>query len=174
MDNISLEHVPVRSASAKYSWVLLFSLSFVKVNICLSKALYLLIQPNRSPMNQSMTAAMTSAERSEPAARDPISVAEFRGWLARAESCSWFEYYRGLLLWDRSPASELSEDERWTVAKIADAALTAAADGLVHLVQHRNGPFDFSYVAIKAAPARSERARRPLANVGVGDLPAAA
>ena len=48
-----------------------------------------------------MTAVMTSADQSEPAARDLVSVAEFRGWLARAASCSWFEYHRGLLLWDR-------------------------------------------------------------------------
>jgi hypothetical protein len=50
-----------------------------------------------------MTAVMTFAEPSESAAHDLITVAEFRGWLARAESCSWFEYHRGLLIWDRSP-----------------------------------------------------------------------
>ena len=80
----------------------------------------------------------------------PLTVGRFWSWLARAEPGAALEYHRGLLVRDRSPASELSEDERRTVAKIADAALTAAADGLVHLVQHRNGPFDFSYLAIKA------------------------
>jgi hypothetical protein len=121
-----------------------------------------------------MTAAMTSAERSDPAARDLVSVAEFRGWLTRAASCSWFEYYRGMLIWDRSPASELTETDRRALARIANAVFQAAERGEVHLVQHRNGPFDFSYVAIKAAPARSQRARRPLANAGVDDLPTAA
>jgi hypothetical protein len=60
------------------------------------------------------------------------------------------------------------------VAKIADAAVTAAADGLVHLVQRRNGAFDFSYVAIKAAPAGGKRVPRSLPNPGGDDLPAAA
>ena len=121
-----------------------------------------------------MTAVMTSAERSESAARDLISVAEFRGWLARAASCSWFEYHRGLLLWDRSPASALPDEHRRALAKIANAVFQAAEQGEVHLAQRRNGPFDFSYVAIKAAPARGKRVPRSLPNAGVDDLPAAA
>jgi hypothetical protein len=104
----------------------------------------------------------------------PLTAGRFWSWLARAEPGAALEYHRGLLILDRSPASALSEGERRTVAKIADAALTAAADRLVHLVQRRNGPFDFSYVAIKAAPARGKRVRRPLLNAGVDDLPAAA
>jgi hypothetical protein len=104
----------------------------------------------------------------------PLTVGPFRSWLARSEPGAALEYHRGLLILDRSPASELSEDERRTVAKIADAVSSAAEDRLVHLVQRRNGPFDFSYVAIKAAPARSQRARHPLPKAGVDDLPAAA
>ena len=134
----------------------------------------LLIEANRSPVIQSMAAVMTSAERSESAARDLVSVAEFRGWLARAASCSWFEYHRGLLLWDRSPASALSDDHRRALAKIANAVFQAAAQGEVYLVQRRNGPFDFSYVAIKVAPARGKRVSRSLPNAGIDDLPAAA
>ena len=94
---------------------------------------------------------MTFAERSEPTARDLISVAEFRGWLAHAEACSWFEYHRGLLIWDRSPDSQLSDADRRALVKIADAVFGAAEQGQVHLVQRRQGPFDFSYLAIKAA-----------------------
>ena len=105
---------------------------------------------------------MTSAERSESAARDLVSVAEFRGWLARAASCSWFEYHRGLLIWDRSPASELTETDRRALAKIANAVFQAAEDGQVHLVQRRNGPFDFSYLAIKAARSRNRRTAQAL------------
>jgi hypothetical protein len=80
----------------------------------------------------------------------PLTVGRFLSWLARSEPGAALEYHRGLLILDRSPASELSEDERRTVAKIADAVSSAAEDRLVHLVQCRNGPFDFSYVAIKA------------------------
>jgi hypothetical protein len=104
----------------------------------------------------------------------PLTVGRFWSWLARSEPSAALEYHRGLLILDRSPASELSEDERRTVAKIADAALGAAEDRVLHLVQRRNGPFDFSYVAIKAAPARGKRLPRSLPNAGVDDLPAAA
>jgi hypothetical protein len=104
----------------------------------------------------------------------PLTAGRFWSWLARAEPRAALEYHRGLLILDRSPASELSEDERRSVAKIADAVSSAAEDGLVHLVQHRNGPFDFSYVAIKAAPAHGNRVPRALPNPGVDDLPAAA
>jgi hypothetical protein len=121
-----------------------------------------------------MTAVMTSADQSESAARDLVLVAEFRGWLARAASCSWFEYYRGMLIWDRSSASELTETDRRALARIANAVFQAAERGEVHLVQRRNGPFDFSYVAIRAAPARGKRVSRSLPNAGIDDLPAAA
>ena len=89
-------------------------------------------------------------------------------------SCSWFVYHRGLLIWDRSPASGLTETDRRALAKIANAVFQAAEQGEVHLVQRRNGPFDFSYLAIKAAPARGKRVPRSLPNAGVDDLPAAA
>ena len=88
-----------------------------------------------------MTAVTTSAERSESRTRDLISVAEFRGWLARAAPCSWFVYHRGLLIWDRSPASGLTETDRRALAKIANAVFQAAEQGEVHLAQRRNGPF---------------------------------
>ena len=104
----------------------------------------------------------------------PLTVGRFWSWLARSEPGAGLEYHRGLLILDRSPGSELGKDERRTVAKIADAALAAAADGLLHLVQCRHGPFDFSYVAIKAAPARGKRVPHPLADAGHDDLPAAA
>jgi hypothetical protein len=82
-------------------------------------------------------------------------------------------YHRGLLIWDRSPASGRTETDRRALAKIANAVFQAAEQGEVHLVQRRNGPFDFRYVAIKAAPARVKRVPRSLRNPGV-DLPAAA
>jgi hypothetical protein len=91
----------------------------------------------------------------------PLTAGRFWSWLARAEPGAVLEYHRGLLIFDRSPGSELSEDERRTVAKIADAALGAAEDRLVHLVQRRNGPFDFSYVAIKAATTARPRFAQP-------------
>ena len=93
------------------------------------------------------------------------SVAEFRGWLARTGSCQWFEYHRGLLIWDRSPESKLSDADRRRLAKIADAVFQAADQGQVHLVQRRHGPFDFSYLAIKSV--------RPATRRGAIDAPLA-
>ena len=91
----------------------------------------------------------------------PLTVGRFWSWLARAEPGAALEYHRGLLTLDRSPASDLSEDERRTAAKIADAALGAAEDGLVHLVQCRNARFDFSYLAIKAGTTARLRCAQP-------------
>jgi hypothetical protein len=81
----------------------------------------------------------------------PLTAGRFWSWLARSEPGAALEYHRGLLILDRPPASELSEDERRVVARLADAALQAAEEGRVHLVQRRNGSFDFSYLAIKAS-----------------------
>ena len=86
-------------------------------------------------------------------AQPPISASAFRAWLARAEPCTTLEYHRGFLSRDRSPVSDLAKGRRRLAAAIADAALAAAEKDLVHLVQRRNGPFDYSYLAIKASVA---------------------
>jgi hypothetical protein len=110
-----------------------------------------------------MTAVMTSVERSQTGSRVLSSAAEFRGWLARTGGCPCFEYHRGLLIWDRSPGSELSDDDRRALAKIANAVFQAAEQGQVHLVQLRRGPFDFSYLAMRAVRSRNRRAFPALA-----------
>jgi hypothetical protein len=119
---------------------------------------------------QTKTSSMTSTPSQGTASNTPIPLASFNRWLLRALPGQQLEYHRGLLVRDRSPASELAEDQRRIVAKIADAALTAAEDGLVHLVQRRNGEFDFSYLAIKRAETSTAAAAAPL----IQPLPAAA
>ena len=84
-----------------------------------------------------------------PHTKRPSRVA-FYGWLERARAGEQLEYHRGLLTRDRSPASELAEDDRRALAEIADVVFRAAEGGQVHLVQRRHGPLDFSYLAIKA------------------------
>jgi hypothetical protein len=101
-------------------------------------------------MDQAKTLAMTSSEQSLPPVRR-CTKTEFRAWLARAKPGEQIEYHRGHLIWDRSPASGLTENARRALARVADAALKAAEDGLVHLVQRRNGPLDFNYLAIRAS-----------------------
>jgi hypothetical protein len=93
---------------------------------------------------------------------------EFWAWLARANPGEQFEYHRGHLIWDRSPASDLAEHERQAVAEMADTALQAAEAGFVHLVQRRNGPFDFSYLA-----SRARRGTSAAPAAGPPQLPAA-
>jgi hypothetical protein len=95
--------------------------------------------------------------------RRPSRVALY-GWLQRARAGEQLEYHRGLLTWDRSPASDLADPDRRALAEVADAVFRAAEDGGVHLVQRRRGPFDFSYLAIKAGRVASAAAgaRPPL------------
>lgn len=92
---------------------------------------------------------MTSTPGHGMASHAPIPLATFNRWLLRALPGQQLEYHRGLLVRDRSPASALAEVERRALAGIADAAWQAAEDSLVDLVQRRNAPFDFSYLAIK-------------------------
>jgi hypothetical protein len=76
-----------------------------------------------------------------------------RAWVQRAEPGACLEYHRGFLSLDRSPESDLSEDRRRVLSRVANLALEAADRGQVHLVQRRNGDLDFSYLAIKASQA---------------------
>jgi hypothetical protein len=97
----------------------------------------------------------------------------FRAWVQQAGPGACLEYHRGLLSLDRSPESECSEERRRALSRVADLALAAADRGEVHLVQRRNGRFDFSYLAIRTAGAGTRSlgvpSRRPALR-----LPAAA
>ena len=74
---------------------------------------------------------------------------EFCAWVAQADAGDRLEYYRGFLVADTlAPLSPLTEPERAALRKLADGAYRAAEQGLVHLVQHRHGPDDYSYLAI--------------------------
>lgn len=107
---------------------------------------------------------MTSpnAQRSQHAALPAAAL--FRAWVARAKPGERLEYYRGFLTVDRSPGSYLAEHDRRALTELAGAARKAAEADQVHLVQRRNGPADFSYLAIKARPpdARSAGAALPV------------
>jgi len=70
-------------------------------------------------------------------------------WLAAAATGDRAIYHRGLLAIDSAPtASRLTERERMELLRIASRAMQAAEVGLVELVQHRNGPYDYSYQLI--------------------------
>jgi len=58
-------------------------------------------------------------------------------------------YHRGFLAVDTfGSASPLSPERRSTLRRTADAALRAAEQDLVHLVQARIGPDQLAYIAI--------------------------
>jgi hypothetical protein len=118
-------------------------------NYCAFLVKACLLRERCSAMNQAKTSTMTSTRLDGPPSGAPISPAELNRWLLRAQPGQQLEYHGGHLVWDRSPASSLAEHDRRALARIADAAFQAAEQGQVHLVQRRNGPFDFSYLAIK-------------------------
>ena len=93
----------------------------------------------------------TVSESDDTSSLPRMEVDAFRAWLQRAEPGACLEYHRGFLSLDRSPKSDLSEDRRRALSRMANLALEAAERGRFHLVQRRNGPLDFSYLAIKAS-----------------------
>jgi len=70
-------------------------------------------------------------------------------WIAQAEPGETLVYHCGFLAVDTfGSASPLSPERRSTLRRTADAALRAAEQGLVHLVQARIGPDQFAYIAV--------------------------
>ena len=89
----------------------------------------------------------------------------FWAWVALAKPGDHVIYHRGFLSLDLSDlASHLSSAARRQLQDLAVAALKAAEQGLVHLVQHRRGDGDFAYIAVarpKPEPRRSRRDHTP-------------
>jgi hypothetical protein len=92
--------------------------------------------------------AMRSAKRAR-APKLRFSEIESCAWTGAARPGEMLEYYRGFLAEDVvAVISTLSELDRASLRKLAARAWWAAERDLVHLVQRRNGPDDFSYLAI--------------------------
>lgn len=86
------------------------------------------------------------------------------GWIGQASPGAILEYHRGFLALDVSPLGKrLGEEERAELVKVAQRAWWASEKGLVHLVQRRLGPDDYSYLAI--ARPRPHQASVPLSSV---------
>ncbi len=83
------------------------------------------------------------------AIRPRVTEIDFCGWLGQAGSGEVLVYHRGFLALDASLCGRsLDEPGRKELARIARRAWWAAERGLIHLLQRRNGPDDFSYLAI--------------------------
>ncbi len=77
-------------------------------------------------------------------------------WIAQAEPGETLIYHRGFLAVDATAVlSKLPADRQRALRQVAAAALRAAEQNLVHLVQARIGPDLFAYIAIARPKPRS-------------------
>ena len=84
-----------------------------------------------------------------PKIRLRLTEIDFCVWLGQAAPGGRLEYHRGFLAMDVSPhCANLDDQERRELARLARRAWWAAERQLVHLVQRRHAPNDFSYLAI--------------------------
>jgi hypothetical protein len=119
-------------------------------------------------MPASRHAAPVRPPSAEPADL-PVSDIAFCAWLAVAVPGERLVYHRGFLAVDAAGlVSSLSPERQRSLRDVAAAALRAAEQGLVHLVQVRLGPHRFAYVAL-ARP----KSRRPGAALSARLLEAA-
>jgi hypothetical protein len=84
-----------------------------------------------------------------PSVRLRINETDLCGWIGQAAPGDVLEYYRGFLALDTfSHGTRLPERERAELVRLARRAWWAGEQKLIHLVQRRHGPDDYSYLAI--------------------------
>jgi len=84
-----------------------------------------------------------------PTVRLRLKEIDLCGWIGQAVPGDRVEYHQGFLVLDTLPKwTSLPEPERQELVRLAARARWAAEHNLVHLVQKRRGPDDFSYFAI--------------------------
>lgn len=84
---------------------------------------------------------------------------EVRRWLEEARPGQTIEYFRGDLAVSKAENALLPEPHRWELSRVADLLWHAAAHRRVHLVQHRRGPGEWSYIAVarERPPSTTDR-----------------
>lgn len=93
-----------------------------------------------------------------------ITEIELCAWIGQAAPRDAFEYHRGFLVVDVDTRNTaLTCHERAELARVAQRAWQAADNDLVHLVQQRRGPNEFSYFAV--ARPRPKPASRSLSSL---------
>ena len=86
----------------------------------------------------------------------PVSEIAFCAWLVVAPPGERLVYHRGFLAVDAAGlVSSLSPERQRALRDVAAAALRAAEQGLVHLVQVRIGPHRFAYLAVARTKPRA-------------------
>jgi uncharacterized protein YfaQ (DUF2300 family) len=101
-----------------------------------------------------------TADRVVPfCAANSLDEVGFCAWIAQAEPGETLVYHRGFLAVDATAVlSKLPADRQRALRQVAAAALRAAEQNLVHLVQARIGPDQFAYIAIARPKPRSSGA----------------
>jgi hypothetical protein len=84
-----------------------------------------------------------------PSAQAHINEIELCCWLSQASPGETIEYHRGFLVVDRTPLGQpMTPTDRRELDRTGKRAMRLAQQGLVHLVQRRHGPDDYSYLAV--------------------------
>lgn len=97
-------------------------------------------------------------------ARSAINETAFCAWVAQAAPGDRLQYHHGSLAMDAcSHGQTPRSDARRELARVARRARWAVEQRLIHLVQRRNGPDDFTYIAI--ARPRTPEASASLSSV---------
>ena len=97
-----------------------------------------------------------AVSQSNPRAMRRLTETAFCAWLGQAHPGDALVYHRGVLALDASINSQTpGSDARRELGRVGRRAWWAANQGLIHLVQRRNGADDFSYIAI-ARPRTSD------------------
>lgn len=92
---------------------------------------------------------MTSTITKLPGIRLRLTETDLCGWIGQAAPGEVLEYFRGHLAMDTaSKVSRLAECDRAELVRLARRAWWGSEQKLVHLVQRRHGPDDYSYLAI--------------------------
>lgn len=99
-------------------------------------------------------------EQSIAESDDEITLERFEGWLRTARPGSRIEYHRGYLAADREevvllprPWNKYAHVIHEPIYSVGVAAMRAAEQGKVELVQKRLGPSNYRYFAVKKRKA---------------------
>jgi hypothetical protein len=95
-------------------------------------------------------AVLPGVGASQPPSDDPcIGEIDFCAWVAQAMAGERLVYHRGFLAFDAMALlSDLPSGRQRALRDVAAAAMRAAEQDLVHLVQARLGPSQFAYIAV--------------------------
>lgn len=101
-----------------------------------------------------LTLVPSSGDADDP----PITEVDLEAWLTTAQPGDRLIYHRGFLAVDASGSTgRLPPPQARELRRVARLAFAAVERGVVHAVQQRNGPNDFTYLLIVRPQPRRRR-----------------